>query len=127
MIYGSVRIREPRKLKLGSGSCLGPRVFIYNVANVEIGDNTIVSQDTELCTASHDFRSSGFELIYSPIIVGSNVWIAAKALVLPGVTIGSFSVVGAGAVVRRDVSTGVIVAGNPAEKVGEKCHTLYSF
>lgn len=127
VIYGSARIREPRNLTVGPGSCLGPRVFIYNAAKVEIGDNTIISQDTELCTASHDFHSSGFEFTYTPIKVGSNVWIAAKSLILPGVTIGSFSVVGAGSIVRKDVEIGVVVAGNPARKVGEKCHTLYSF
>ena len=50
----------------------------------------------------------------APVVIGDNVWIGANATILPGVTIGSMSVVAAGAVVTKDVPSGVLVAGNPA-------------
>ena len=80
----------------------------------------VISQDAYLCTASHDIASPIMKLLTKPIRVGSNVWIAAKATILPGVTIGEGAVIGACAVVSKDVSSWSVVVGNPAKEVGSR-------
>jgi len=88
---------------------------------VSIGDETLVSSGVKLLT--HDagtwvFRHEHPEAgRFGRIIVGSRVFIGADAIILPGVTIGDRSIVGAGAVVTRDVPPGVVVAGVPARQV----------
>jgi len=84
------------------------------VDRIEIGSQTVISQDAYLCTASHDISSPTMELKTKPIIIGSNCWICARAIVLPGVTIGDGAVIGAGAVVSKDVEPWSVVCGSPA-------------
>ena len=114
VIKPSVRIKFPWRLTIGDHCWIGESVWIDNLANVAIGDHVCVSQGAYLCTGSHDFRSSSFDLIFRPIKIGSGVWIAARAVILCGVTIGGNSIVTAGSVVHRNVSPGWIVSGNPA-------------
>lgn len=108
----------PWNFKCGNLVCVGPRAEIYNKGMVEIGNNVIISQDAWLCTASHDLSSSKMALVTHPIRVGDNVWIAAKAAILPGVTIGEGAVVGACSVVAKDIPNRSVVVGNPARVVG---------
>lgn len=101
-------------------SCLGPEVDCYSAAPIVVGANSTVSQRAYLCAASHDFRQPNFPLIVGPITIRSNVWVAAEAFIGPGVTIEDHAVVGARAVVTRDVPSEAIVAGNPARIVGSR-------
>jgi putative colanic acid biosynthesis acetyltransferase WcaF len=98
-----------------NGSCIGPKVDCYNVDTVHLKENSLVSQKTYLCTASHDIVGSGFKLITAPIIIEKKAWVAADAFVGMGVTIGENSVVGARSSVFKDVPPNVIVGGNPAK------------
>ena len=100
--------------------CVGPRVEVYCKDKVSIGSQVVVSQDAYLCTASHDITSPVMKLLTKPIKVGDKVWIAAKATVLPGVEIGDGVVIGACAVVAKDVRPWAIAVGNPASVVGER-------
>ena len=102
---------------MGDRACLGPNVECYNVDWIRVGRDAIVSQAAYLCSASHDYRSGGFELISAPVEVEEGAWIAARAMLGPGVRVGRDAVVGMGAVVRRDVATGVVVSGNPAIEI----------
>jgi len=119
-IYRSIEVYDPANLKTGYRALLGPRVDVYNKAMVTLGDNVVVSQDAYLCTASHDVTSPTMDLVVKPITIGDNVWIAAKATILPGVTIGEGAVVGACAVVAKDVPPWSIAVGNPARVVGKR-------
>lgn len=114
------RIWAPWNLKMGPYSCLGDRVDCYCVAPIVIGGKVTVSQDAFLCSASHSTRTLTRELIAAPITIENHVWIAARAFIGPGVTIGEGAVVAACAVVVKDVEPWVIVAGNPAEVVKER-------
>jgi putative colanic acid biosynthesis acetyltransferase WcaF len=105
---------------LGDFVCIGPNVEIYNKASVTIGNNVVISQDSYLCTASHDISSPTMMLITKPIVIGDNVWIGAKANILPGVTIGEGAVVGACAVVAKDVPAWSVVIGNPAKVIKKR-------
>lgn len=115
--YRSVRIYAPWNLKIVNHVMIGSGVNIYNKGEVSIGENVIISEGVFLCTASHDVESPIMRLVVRPINIGSNVWIGAKATILPGVTIGEGAVVGACAVVAKDVPPWAVVVGNPAKVV----------
>ena len=100
--------------------CIGPRSEIYDKDIVSVGDNVVISQDAYICTAGHDPHSPIMAPKNAPVVIGSSVWIAAKATVLPGVKIGEGSVVGACAVVAHDISPWKIAVGNPAKVVKER-------
>jgi putative colanic acid biosynthesis acetyltransferase WcaF len=116
--YPSVRIWAPWNLELGPVSCLGPGVICYSVAHISLGVNSIVSQGVHLCAATHDHRDPGFPLVVGPISVGAESWVAAEAFIGPGVHISERAVVGARAVVMKDVESGMVVVGNPMRTVG---------
>ena len=114
LIYRSVNVFEPWNLEIGNYSCIGPRVELYCKDKITIGDSSVISQDAYICTASHDTSSPVMATLNKPITIGSNVWIAAKAAVMPGVTIGAGAVVAATATVAKDVEPWTVVVGNPA-------------
>ena len=78
-------------------------------------EHSVVSQEAYLCTATHDHREVSFPVIASPIHIGAECWIAARAFVGPGVRIGQGAVVGACSVLLEDVPPATIVAGAPPE------------
>ncbi len=118
LVYGDAIIWAPWQLTMGDGAAVGDGAEIYNVAQITLGPRSVVSQQAFLCTASHDHRREDFPLTTAPITLGARAWVAARAIVLPGITIGEGAVVGAGSVVTRDVSAGCTVVGNPARVLG---------
>lgn len=119
-VSASAKIWAPWNLELGDYVAVGARAEIYNVAKIAIGSNVTISQDAYLCTASHDISKLKKPLFFSPISVGDSAWVAAKAIVLPGVTIAEGSVVAAGAVVTKDVEPWTVVGGNPAKVIKKR-------
>ena len=93
-------------------------VTILDCAKVTFGDNVFIAPNCVFSTAGHaidsEQRSRGLEIAL-PITVGDNVWIGANVSVLPGVTIGSNTIIGAGSVVNKDIPEGVIAVGNPCK------------
>jgi putative colanic acid biosynthesis acetyltransferase WcaF len=79
-----------------------------------------VSQETYLCSASHDFEDPSMPLIFSPITIGAESWVAAGCFIGPGTTVGEGAVVGAYSVVTKDVPPWTVVAGNPARVLRER-------
>lgn len=116
-VYPNVRIWAPWNLELGNSVGVADGVELYTQGKIVLGNRVTVSQQAYLCTGSHDYQKDGFPLWTAPIQVGENSWIAARAFIHPGVTIGANAIVGACAVVTRDVPAGTIVAGNPAKFV----------
>ena len=119
-VLPSCRIWAPWNLTMGAYACLSQRVDCYNVNQIIIGDQATISQDAMLCTASHDISSKILELTTAPVKVGAGAWVAARAIVLPGVTIGEGAVVAAGAVVTKDVEPWMVVGGNPAKVIKKR-------
>ena len=113
-IFPSVRIAVPWNLTMDAFSSLGDRAIVYNLGPVTIGQRVTVSQFAHLCAGSHDHTAKTFDLIKPPITIGDEAWVCADAFVGPGVTIGRGAIVGARAVVVKDVADAVLVAGNPA-------------
>lgn len=94
--------------------------MIVDCAKVTFGDSVLIAPGCGFYTAGHPLdteqRNQGLEYAY-PITVGDNVWIGGNVTVLPGVTIGSDTVIAAGSVVNRDIPSGVIAAGNPCRVI----------
>jgi putative colanic acid biosynthesis acetyltransferase WcaF len=109
LIRHDVRIHWPWKLSVGSDSWIGERAWILNLEPVTIGSNVCISQEAMLCTGSHDRHSATFEFDNAPIVVGDGAWIALRATVLRGVTIGAGAVIGASALVVDDVAPNAVV------------------
>jgi len=120
LVYSTCKIWAPWNLSIGEYACIGPNVTIYNKAKISIGNNSVVSQNVYLCTASHDITSSLHPLITAPIIVEDQVWIAAEAFIGMGVTISEGAVVGARAAVFKDVAPWTVVGGNPAKFIKQR-------
>ena len=113
-----VRVLMPWNLHLHDHVAIGEGVNIYNFAPVEIHRMTVVSQFVYLCTGSHDYRKYDMPLIFSPIIIGEQVWIAAGVFVAPGVEIADGVVVGAMSVVTRSLlEQWSVYAGNPCRRI----------
>ena len=112
-----VRVKDPRNLTVGRNCWVGEGAWIDNLAPVTLGDDVCVSQGAYLCTGGHDHTRPTFDLIARPIAVRDQAWVGARAVLLPGVTVGRGAVVAAGAVVTRDVPPGMIVGGNPARVI----------
>jgi putative colanic acid biosynthesis acetyltransferase WcaF len=117
IIRANVNISFPWRLQIGDHVWIGEDVVILSLAQVTIESNVCVSQRAYLCTGSHSFRREDFKLKAAPITVRTGSWVAAAALVGPGVGIGAGSVVSAGSVVLENVPANVLVQGNPARVV----------
>ncbi len=88
---------------------------------MKIGDFTFFGPAVQIYTGTHPFdaelrRTQEFG---KPVSIGSDVWVGGGAMILPGVSIGSKTVIGAGSVVTRDIPDGVVAAGNPCRIIRE--------
>jgi len=104
-------------IRLGRNAFINYNCVFLDCAPIEIGNDLQMGPAVQLYTATHpleaDVRRSGLEYA-RPIRIGHDVWIGGGAIILPGVTIGDGSVIGAGSVVVHDVPAAKVVAGNPA-------------
>jgi putative colanic acid biosynthesis acetyltransferase WcaF len=119
-IYPTARIWAPWLLETGDLVTIGRGAEIYNPGGVSLGDRTIISQDAYLCGATHDYQSPEFTYITKKIRTEPQVWICARAIVLPGVLCKEGSVLGAGAVATRSLDEWTVYAGNPAVPVRQR-------
>ena len=119
LIRHGVRIHWPWKLAIGDDVWIGVDAWLLNLEPITIESNVCISQAAMLCTGSHNAKDPAFEFDNAPIHVGEGVWIAARATVLRGVTIGRNSVVGATALVTQDVPNGVTVLAPRAQHTNE--------
>lgn len=121
-------LKPPLYVDYGSNLSVGKRVFAnyglvaLDVVQITIGNDVQFGPNVQLLTPTHpldpELRLAKWEA-GQPIVIRDNVWIGGGAIVLAGVTVGENSVVGAGAVVTKDVPPNVVVVGNPARVVRE--------
>ena len=117
----SVWMQPPFYCDYGSNIHLGERVYfnfncvVLDVCDVKIGDFTFLGPAVQIYTATHPLNAElrRTQEFGKPVSIGSDVWVGGGAIILPGVTVGSKSVIGAGSVVTKDIPDGVIAAGNP--------------
>lgn len=115
-----LRVKFPWRLQIGHACWLAEDAWLDNLAPITLGDRVCISQGAYLCTGNHNFRSLAFDLRLGPITIGSDAWIAARAVLAPGTRIGPGAVVALGAVVSGAVPPGSIVRGNPAVVAGQR-------
>ncbi len=118
----SFRMFPPFYTDFGKNITIGKGVFInsgchfQDQGGIEIGDGALIGHNVVLATINHDLNPKGNRKNhYAPIRIGAHVWIGSNATILPGVTIGDWAVVAAGAVVVQDVPAMTVVGGVPAK------------
>jgi maltose O-acetyltransferase len=105
-------------VSLGDHSGIGVNALISS--HVTIGNDVMMGPDCCIFTANHNFERNGIPMRKQghedarPVVIGNDVWIGARVVILPGVHVGDGAVIGAGSVVTKDVASYSIVAGNPA-------------
>ncbi|WP_084639405.1 hormogonium polysaccharide biosynthesis acetyltransferase HpsU [Geitlerinema sp. PCC 9228] len=115
VIRPTVRVTYPWKVKLGDYSWLGDDVVLYSLDHISIGDHCVISQESYLCTGSHDLSDRYFHLMVAPITIGNGVWVASDCFVGPGVQIGSNTTIGARSSVFKNIPAGYVAWGTPCK------------
>ena len=112
VIMPGMNVRQWENLKIGPYCLIKKNVTIDAQDKVSIGEGTILSTGVFITTGSHDLSSLG--PIHSPVNIGKGVFVGARAIILPGVNLGDHSVIGAGAVVTKDIPALAVAIGVPA-------------
>lgn len=120
IIRRTSKVYYPWMLEMGDLVIIGDNANLYCLGKVTLGNRCMVSQEAYLCAGTHDYTRLDLPLVTKPITIGEDAWVCAKAFIGPGVTVGTGAVVGACAVVDRDVPAWTIVAGNPARIISER-------
>ncbi|PUE09148.1 acetyltransferase [Limnohabitans sp. T6-5] len=107
-------------VEIGNNCVLNRQIYLDGRSGVYIGNNVNISFQACLLSLHHDHNDPGFAATGAPIIIKDHAWIGARAIILPGVTIGEGAVVAAGAVVTRSVPDYAVVGGVPAKVIGER-------
>ena len=119
-VYPNARVWAPWNVEMGSYVAIDDSVNLYSAAKITIGTKVAISREAIICTASHDITKPNRPLVSAPITIEDGVWIGARAIILPGVTIGEGAVVAAGAVVTKDVEPWSVVGGTPAKVIKKR-------
>jgi len=119
-IKPGVKVKFPWRLTVGDYVWIGENAWLDNVAPITIESHVCLSQDVYLCTGNHDYSDRNFKLIPAPIYIQQGSWIAARAIVGPGVTVGEGAVLGLASVTGRSLQPMIIYAGNPAQPLKER-------
>jgi putative colanic acid biosynthesis acetyltransferase WcaF len=122
LLRSSVEITYPWKVSIGDWSWIGDNVSLYSLGEIEIGDNVVISQNSYLCTGSHDATKPSFDIHAEKIVVEPESWIAADVFVAPGVRIKQGAVVGARSTVLHDLPSMMVCCGNPARPVRSRLY-----
>jgi putative colanic acid biosynthesis acetyltransferase WcaF len=113
-IKGGVRVKFPWRLRVGDHCWIGQDAWLDNLAEIIIGNHCCLSQGVYLCTGSHDWASTSFDLMVKPIVLEDQVWLAAHSVVGPGVVARRGAVLALGSVATAELSPWHIHRGNPA-------------
>lgn len=114
-IHWNCRVKCPDRITFGKGVRIGPSCVLGAMGGIQMGDHVRLSEGACLETGGLDINGPiPYSHVAKPIVLGEGVWLGFRATVLAGVTIGDRSIVGAGAVVTKDVPADSIAVGSPA-------------
>jgi len=117
-ILGGLWLDGRRNLSIGKNSVVNQRCRLDNRGGISIGAEVSISPEVHILTADHDVYATDFRGRNKPVRIEDYVFVGSRATILPGVTLGRGSAVGAGSIVTKDVAPYCVVAGNPARQIG---------
>ena len=117
-LHMGARFYNPWNIRIGEDSIIGEGAVLDGRDKLLIGDHVDIASEVMIYNAQHDVKDPSFRAICAPVVIQDYVFIGPRAIILPGVTIRKGAVVGAGAVVTKDVEIGAIVGGVPAKQIG---------
>lgn len=111
-----LRAGNQGRITIDDRAALNAFCRIFGHGTVEIGQDTQLGPNTLITTTDHDYHNA-LDVRYKPVVIGQGVWIGSNVTILPGVTIGDQAVIGAGAVVNKDIPPRAIAVGVPARVI----------
>jgi putative colanic acid biosynthesis acetyltransferase WcaF len=121
LIRPGVEITYPWKVVIGDHSWIGDNVTLYSLGAISIGANTVVSQNTYICAADHDYTDVRFTIRQCPVAIGNEVWVASDVWIGPGVQVGDGTVVGARSTATRNLPPEMVCVGSPCRPIKPRC------
>lgn len=112
-----VTVSKGARLRLGDRVLLNDGVNVSCYTNITIGENTQIADFSTIYDTNFHRVSPESEVVSAPVVIGKNVWIGARSIVLPGVTIGDHSVIAAGSIVTESIPARSVAVGVPARVV----------
>ncbi len=122
-----VWMRNPRNVRIGERSRIGGRVWIDSWGEITIGSNVLMNGEIDLLSTQHLIDHPRLKGERRSISIGDYVWLPWKIIVMPGVNIGDYAVIGTGSVVTHDVPDYGVAVGNPARVVRERARIEYTY
>lgn len=114
-VRSSAKFTYPWKVSIGDYSWIGDNVQFYSLDHIHVGKNCVISQESYLCTGSHNMKDPAFSLITKPVIIKDGAWIASDVFVCPGVVVHEMGVAGARSTVTKDIPVNEVHVGYPAK------------
>lgn len=114
-----LKVRFPWKLSIGANSWIGERVWLHNQDRLEIGHDTVISQDSFVTTGTHAVKTD-MALVTRPTLIGDGVWVTSRCMVLGGSRIGTSALILPNTVVKGDVPANAVFGAAPATVVGDR-------
>lgn len=115
-IVPPMQIDKAEQVTIGENVFINHGLTVMAAGSIAIEDGVMIGPEAALLTANHDFNNL-MVLKCKPIVIKKGAWIGARAIILPGVTVGEGAIVASGAVVTKDVEPKAIVGGNPAKVI----------
>lgn len=123
-ILMGVTLWRPGGLTIGHHSTINSGSVIDSRGGLRIGSSVNIAGYVQIWTAAHDPDSATHQAVLAPVVIEDFVWIATRATILPGVTVGEGAVIAAGSVVTHDIPPYTIVGGVPARKIRDRSKSL---
>jgi acetyltransferase-like isoleucine patch superfamily enzyme len=119
-LHTGVRTYNPKGISVGEGSIIGYGTFLDGRAPLKLGSHVDIASEVMIYSSEHDINSPDFEATLGEVTIEDYVFIGPRAILLPGIKVGKGAVIGAGAVVTKDVAPFTVVGGVPAKVIGER-------
>ncbi|MCB9812827.1 MAG: acyltransferase [Pseudomonadales bacterium] len=130
VIHMMARIYDPRNIVIGNDTIVGERATLdgrkqlpNSNGGLQIGNHTDIASEVMIWTSQHDINDPDFKAIEEKVIIGDYVFIGPRTIILPGVKVGNGAIIAAGSIVTKNVNAFSIVAGSPANEIGQRQNT----